>query len=119
MVNDDLQSYGATPDWLCLWHKQAVYSIVRKCDVCSSSPTQPLPCITPQSATRHAKRVLMRSPGRFSEMECTCREALLDDEDDAEGGDAGQARLHRAVYPRDFGRQNPRDTERRTEIVLA
>lgn len=46
-------------------------------------------------------------------------EALLDDEDDGDQNNAGQPGLHRAVYPRDFGRQNAKDIERRVETVLA
>ncbi len=47
------------------------------------------------------------------------REALLDDEDDGNLNKDGQPMLHRAVYPRDFGRQNAKDIERRVETVLA
>ncbi len=47
------------------------------------------------------------------------REALLDDEDDGDQNHAGQPRLHRAIYPRDFGRQNAKDIERRVDSVLA
>ncbi|CAL5221323.1 g3497 [Coccomyxa viridis] len=46
-------------------------------------------------------------------------EALLDDEDDGNLNKDGQPMLHRAVYPRDFGRQNAKDIERRVETVLA
>ncbi len=47
------------------------------------------------------------------------REALLDDEDDGDLNKDGQPRLHRAVYPRDFGRQNAKDIERRDVTVLS
>ena len=47
------------------------------------------------------------------------REALLDDEDDGDLNKDGQHRLHRAVYPRDFGRQNAKDIERRDVTVLS
>ena len=47
------------------------------------------------------------------------REALLDDEDYGDQDDRGQPGLHRAVYPRDFGRQNLKDVERRADTVLA
>ena len=50
---------------------------------------------------------------------CGHREALLDDEDYGDQDDRGQPGLHRAVYPRDFGRQNPKDVERRADTVLA
>ena len=45
--------------------------------------------------------------------------ALLDDEDDGDLNKDGQPRLHRAVYPRDFGRQNAKDIERRDVTVLS
>ncbi|CAK0781381.1 hypothetical protein CVIRNUC_005359 [Coccomyxa viridis] len=46
-------------------------------------------------------------------------EALLDDEDYGDQDDRGQPGLHRAVYPRDFGRQNLKDVERRADTVSA
>lgn len=40
----------------------------------------------------------------------------LDDEEDK--GRQGPAKVHRAVFPRDFGRQNAKDVERRVDLVI-
>ncbi len=41
----------------------------------------------------------------------------MDDEED-EKPSQGASKVHRAVFPRDFGRQNAKDVERRVELVI-
>ncbi len=42
----------------------------------------------------------------------------VDEEEDEERPNQGAPSVHRAVFPRDFGRQNAKDVERRVELVI-
>ena len=48
-----------------------------------------------------------------------CRTATAEEEEEEEARRHAPRGVHRAVFPRDFGRQNAKDVERRVETVLA
>ncbi len=48
---------------------------------------------------------------------CVPPRISVDDEED-EKPSQGASKVHRAVFPRDFGRQNAKDVERRVELVI-
>ena len=47
------------------------------------------------------------------------RTATAEEEEEEEARRSAPKGVHRAVFPRDFGRQNAKDVERRVETVLA
>lgn len=61
--------------------------------------------------TEAAKKRLLSAAGAS-----TARISVDDEED--EKPSQGASKVHRAVFPRDFGRQNAKDVERRVELVI-